>query len=347
MYLSCNILHCRKREAIGTFVSFAITKMVCVSPLEVPVNISYDLLKMIIKIAEKKSVTAAAVDMNISQPALSRKLNGAEKLLGVALFERNGRGVELTGLGQVFCEHAINIIEQFDSIQNSIGKISGQLSGSLRVVFPDGVGKVLFIPLIRRMAEKHPLVKLSFQAALPDMIPYHLNSNKADIGITANTSPSLVGRRTPIFSEALHLIGPSKSFLQSRTTVALDDVSKLPLLLPMIEGTRKLYNEAFDSIGVSPNVVFEIDSPSAMLDLVKRKEGYAILSFAMVHQLVSESEVTSAVIVDPTIERTLYLATPTNKPQTFLCRAVEREIIDLVSEFSNKAQWRFIPSKSF
>ena len=169
------------------------------------------------------------------------------------------------------------------------------------------------------MAEKHPLVKLSFQAALPDMIPYHLNSNKADIGITANTSPSLVGRRTPIFSEALHLIGSSKSFLQSRTTVALDDVSKLPLLLPMIEGTRKLYNEAFDSIGVSPNVVFEIDSPSAMLDLVKQKEGYAILSFAMVHQLVSESEVTSAVIVDPTIERTLYLATPTNKPQTFLC----------------------------
>ena len=76
------------------------------------------------------------------------------------------------------------------------------------------------------------------------MIPYHLNSNKADIGITANTSASLVGRRTPIFSEALHLIGPSKSFLQSRTTVALDDVSKLPLLLPMMEGTRKLYNEA-------------------------------------------------------------------------------------------------------
>ncbi len=46
----------------------------------------------------------------------------------------------------------------------------------------------------------------------------------------------------------------------------------------MIEGTRKLYNEAFDSIGVSPNVVFEIDSPSAILDLVKQKEGYAIFN---------------------------------------------------------------------
>ena len=93
--------------------------------------------------------------------------------------------------------------------------------------------------------------------------------------------------------------------------------------------------------------MFEIESPSAMFGLVKQKEGYAILSFAMVHRLVSESEVTSAVIVGPTIERTLYLATPTNKPQTSLCRAVEREKIDLVSKFCNKAQSHFIPSKSF
>ncbi len=89
------------------------------------------------------------------------------------------------------------------------------------------------------MAEKHPFVKISFKSALPDMIPCHLNSNKADIGITANTSPSLIGRKTPIFAEALHLIGPSNSFLQSRTTVALDDVSKLPLLLSNDRGNSQ------------------------------------------------------------------------------------------------------------
>ncbi len=70
-------------------------------------------------------------------------------------------------------------------------------------------------------------------------------------------------------------------------------------------------------------------------------------SHAMVHQLVKESEITSAVIVDRTIERTLDLATPSNKPQTVLCRVVERKIIDLVSKFSEKARWRFILSKSF
>ena len=77
----------------------------------------------------------------------------------------------------------------------------------------------------------------------------------------------------------------------------------------MIEGTRKLYNEAFDSIGVKPNVVFEIDSPSAMLDLLDQR-GLRYLSFAMVHQLVSESEVTSAVIVDPAIRENLIFGHP-------------------------------------
>lgn len=307
-------------------------------------NISYDLLKAIIKIAEKKSVTAAAIDMNISQPALSRKLNDAERLLGVPLFERNGRGVELTGLGQVFCEHAINIIGQYDCIQNSIGELSGQLIGSVQVVFPDGVGKVLFIPLVHRMAEKHPLVKLSLQAALPDMVPYHLNSGKADMGITANTSPNLVYHGMPLFKETLHLVGPVDSFLQNRTSITLSDASKLPLLLPMIEGTRKLFNEAFDSIGAKPNVVFEIDSASTMIDLVKDKKGYAILSYAMVHQLIEKKEVSSAVIVDPSVERTLYTAFPINRPQTFLCRVVEREILDLVSIHSQTAQWQLIPN---
>lgn len=309
-------------------------------------NISYEHLQMIIKIAEKKSVSAAAIDMNLSQPALSRKLNDAERTLGVELFERHGRGVELTGIGKVFCDHAINIIEQYDSIQNSIGEIEGQFCGSVRVVFPDGVGKVLFVPLIRRMAEKHPLIKLSFQAAVPDMVPYHLNSNIADIGITTNTTPNLVNRNYPIATEALHLVGASSSFLGSRSTVTLKEVSKLPLLLPMIDGTRKLYNQYFESKGLTPNVVFEIDSPTTMLDLVKANEGYAILSYAMIHQLVEDDEVASATIIDPSIERTLYTAFPINKPQSFLSRVVEREIIDLVSQYSKNARWKLIERES-
>lgn len=308
-------------------------------------NLSYNQLKMIIKIAEMKSITSAAIDMNISQPALSKKLNDAERRLGTTLFDRNGRGVELTGLGKVFCDHANNIISQYDNIQKSINELSGQLVGSVQVVFPDGVGKVLFIPLLNRMAQKYPLVKLSLQAALPDMVPYHLNSGKADLGITANTSPNIVYQGMPLFKETLHLIGPRESFLQEKSSITLQEVSELPLLLPMIEGSRRLFDQSFEKIGVKPKVVYEIDSPSTMLDLVNDNKGFAILSYAMVHRMVDLNEITNSIIVDPSIDRILYTSYPINRPQTLLCRVVEREIIDLVSINSKKAQWELISNK--
>jgi LysR family nitrogen assimilation transcriptional regulator len=195
------------------------------------------------------------------------------------------------------------------------------------------------------MAQKYPLVKLSLQAALPDMVPYHLNSGKADLGITANTSPNIVYQGMPLFKETLHLIGPRESFLQEKSSITLQEVSELPLLLPMIEGSRKLFDQSFEKIGVKPKVVYEIDSPSTMLDLVKDNKGFAILSYAMVHRMVDDNEITNSIIVDPSIDRILYTSYPINRPQTLLCRVVEREIIDLVSINSYKAQWELIPNR--
>jgi LysR family nitrogen assimilation transcriptional regulator len=115
----------------------------------------------------------------------------------------------------------------------------------------------------------------------------------------------------------------------------------------MIEGSRKLFDQSFEKIGVKPKVVYEIDSPSTMLDLVKDNKGFAILSYAMVHRMVDDNEITNSIIVDPSIDRILYTSYPINRPQTLLCRVIEREIIDLVSINSYKAQWELIPNRPF
>ena len=68
------------------------------------------------------------------------------------------------------------------------------------------------------------------------MVPYHLNSGKADLGITANTSPNIVYQGMPLFKETLHLIGPRN--LYEKSSITLQEVSELLLLLPMIEGSE-------------------------------------------------------------------------------------------------------------
>lgn len=113
-------------------------------------GLSYNRLRSLVKIAETGSVSAAAIDLNVSQPALSRALNDTERSLGVILFERRGRGVELTEIGHRFCEHAREIIVRYEMIQNNLGEPGGQLTGTASVVFPESVGRMISVPLSAR-----------------------------------------------------------------------------------------------------------------------------------------------------------------------------------------------------
>jgi DNA-binding transcriptional LysR family regulator len=110
-------------------------------------DLSYRRLQSILKIAEKHSVSAAAIDLDVSQPALSRLLNETERDLNVRLFERLGRGVQLTEVGRKFCDLASEIILRHHLIRDSLNESSGKLSGTVRVVFPESVARILSIPL--------------------------------------------------------------------------------------------------------------------------------------------------------------------------------------------------------
>ncbi len=305
-------------------------------------NLSYNRLQSIVKIAEKRGVSAAAIALNVSQPALSRALNETERSLGVVLFERRGRGVELTETGRRFCELAREIIARHEMIRYNLNELDSQLAGLASVVFPEAVARMIFIPLMQRMKDKHPLVTLRLMTSLPDMVPYHINSGRADVGVTSNTNAMLGIHTTPLITEKLQLVGPAVSAVRHAPTISLAEVAQLPLILPATEGTRTLIDRVFKMEGLKPEIAFEIDSPTTQLDLVRQGEGFAILSYAMVQRVVSLGEISANTIVNPSIERTLYTVLPSNRPQNYLYRVIEREIIGLASELQDQAHWKIM-----
>lgn len=302
-------------------------------------GLSYNRLRSLVKIAETGSVSAAAIDLNVSQPALSRALNDTERSLGVILFERRGRGVKLTEIGHRFCEHAREIIERYEMIQNNLSELDGQLTGTASVVFPESVGRMISVPLVRRMKEKHPLVTLRLMTALPDMIPHLLNSGRADVGVISNTSAMLGVHATPFITENLQLIGPANTVFPDAATISFAKVAQLPLILPATEGTRTIIDRIFHIKRLQPKITFEMDSPIAQLDLVRQGEGFAILAFSMAHRSINQGEFSAHTIVDPSIERVLSTALAGNRPQTSLYRVIEKEIIHLASEAKELARW--------
>jgi len=310
--------------------------------MESIMDLSYRRLKMLLRISEKGSVSSAANDLGISQPALSRTLNETERNLNVRLFDRSGRGVHTTEMGKRFMFHAKEIMNRHEMIKNDLQDNEGQLSGEVRVVMPESVARVLFIPLIKSFKKHYPLVKIRVRTSYPDNIPQLLHTDQADVAIISDTSLTSGLKLREVMSESLHLIGPKNSFYPNQKSITLEEASKLPLLLPASDRFRKLIDRAFITNRLRQKISQEIDNPFSLLDLVRQNEGYAILAYSIAHRSVENGDLMSLQIVKPTIERTLSTALPVDRPHTRLLRAIETEIIKLAREYKDIAKWEIL-----
>lgn len=297
-------------------------------------------LRAVLTIAEKTNISRAAVELSMSQPALSRSLNQIEKMLGVRLFERSSTGVQLTEAGRRVCAHAKEILRRHGAISRIVDELDGQLAGDICIALPESVGSFIFLDLVKHFKKHHPHVSLRVLLSRTAIIPHYMEVGTADIAIVDEQGlKGLVA--TPLMSEQLHLIGPASSASRTPSRVSFRDMARLPLLLPALEGSIRSYvDRAFAEQGLHASIVFEIDSPSALLELVREGEGYAIMPYAGVHRLVQKNEVTSRLIANPPIERTFWTAVPGNRPTSPLMRDAEAELKSLIARRAKVAQWR-------
>jgi LysR family nitrogen assimilation transcriptional regulator len=302
-------------------------------------DISYRQLRALLSIAENGSVSDAAIEQSMTQPAMSRLLRQFEKHYGVELFHRLGRGgVRLTESGRQFYRHASEIVRSFDLIENEFEAARGELVGKVCVAMPDSTGHVLFVPLIKRFRGKYPQVDLRVMSAYSVDIPHQITAGNADVGVVTHEQGLSGFKRRLLFSEQLHLVG-GKSAVAGETTISLREVSTLPLLLPAMGDIRRIIDQAFAQARMVPRVVMEVDSQDALLHLISEGQGYSIMSFAGVYSHVLRDEFSARRIVDPEIGRRVSLVTSNKRPQTLLMQVIENELVELISLNHEMARW--------
>ena len=302
-------------------------------------ELSYRQLCALVAIAEKGKISRAAIELSMSQPSLSRVLTQIEKKLCARLFERSSRGVQATEAGLRVCAHAREIIRGYASIHQCVKELDGRLAGDVCVAMPESVGNFLYIHLIKHFKERHPHVGLRVMFSRTPTIPHYVEIGTADVAIVDEQGLSGLGV-TPLMTEQFHLIGLPTPGAETRTTIKLQDVATLPLVLPALKGSiRAFIDQTFAKQGLRPIVEFEVDSASALLELVQDGWGYTILPYSMVHRSVMKDEVEARLITHSPIERMLWTALPANRPSSRLLRAVEAEIVALARKHGMTAKW--------
>ncbi len=300
-------------------------------------------LRAIVTIAERENISHAAVELELTQPTVSRMLSRVEAELGTPLFRRDARGATPTEAGVRFLDRAAEVLRSLDEVTDELRSLDGRLVGKICVAMPGTIGAMLFIPLIDRFTTDHADVDVRVMASHPNGVPLALVAGDADVGVISGAHRTAGVTARPLAIEELQLVGASSAAPEwgsQAGPIGIDDVARYPLVLPAIQpGLRTIIDAAFAQRQRRPNVVLQVDADDALVELVSSGRAFSIMSLAGVRRLVDRGELVARPIVDPPIPRLLSTALPANRPTTRLMSVVQDSIHRLATELAGRAQW--------
>lgn len=188
-------------------------------------------LKYIISVAETRHFGKAAERCFVSQPTLSGQIKKLEEELGVTIFERTKRSVELTPIGEEIVEHARKLMEQADVIEQLARNFHDPLAGPLRVGAIPTLSPYLVPLIIIPLKKRYPQLKLVLSEEVTDRLTEHLRNHEIDAALIATQVSELDLKTIPLFDEPFWLAHPSNHPLSTKNEISRHDLEQLDLLL--------------------------------------------------------------------------------------------------------------------
>lgn len=227
-------------------------------------------------VAEEGSFTKAAERLGITQPTLSEQVRALEERYGVTLFERVGRGVELTELGRRLREVTRRIAAEEAAAEAVMVSARGLRSGRLRVMAD---APHLLLPILGLFHRRHPEIQLSIGFGNTSAVRLALRDRRCDAAVL----PGLPGeeRMVTLLLRRDHLVAmvTRDHAWRERRSVGLEELSRQPLLLREPgSGTRARLEEALTDAGLVPERALELGSREAVAEAAAAGLGVGVVS---------------------------------------------------------------------
>ncbi len=242
-------------------------------------------LRYFIAVAEEGHVTRAARRLGMQQPPLSQQIRALERELGVQLFRRMPRGVELTDAGKVFLERARDILEEVDRAFASTRRTARGEQGRVVVGFTGSAPFHPFVPrVIRAFREMSPLVSLILEESGSGELVQGLHNETIDAAFIRSPEADLMAGLVvrPLLEEEMVVALPVGHRLARDEHVALklDALATETFVLYKRPGGPGLYDTiiaACRNAGFSPRVGQEAPRILSTLNLVAAGIGVSIV----------------------------------------------------------------------
>ena len=233
---------------------------------------------MINAVARLGSVSQAAEELHLTQPAVSIQIGLLEESAGTALLARVGRGIRLTEAGDLLAVYAARILDLWREAGDEMAAHRGVFSGTLRVGAVT-TAEYLLPPLLVAFVNEHPRVKVKLQVGNRDHIVRLLAGHEIDVAIMGRAPAELKTIAAPFAKHPMAFIAAPAHPLMREPQLDLASLASANLLVrERGSGTRTTVESLFKDAGTPLRIASELSSNEAIKQMCAAGFGVAFLS---------------------------------------------------------------------
>jgi DNA-binding transcriptional LysR family regulator len=267
-------------------------------------------MRYVVAVAETRNFTRAAERCEVVQSSLSHRIAGLERELGVRLFARTSRRVELTSAGEAFVAAARDCLAAADRAAADAAAATGVVRGRLAVGVIVTTAAVDVPELLQRYRARHPQVRVDLRSGRSDDLAAAVRDGKLDIaflGLPESQRPTDV-EAVALDHDRHALLVPADHPLARAPQVTLREITD-ETFVDFVSGTpaRAQSDQAFAAAGLVRDVAYEAGVVELITRLVARGLGVALLPSAFITPLAQADPTLALIPVSDGPSRIEYL----------------------------------------
>ncbi|WP_017754243.1 LysR family transcriptional regulator [Calidifontibacillus oryziterrae] len=249
------------------------------------------------EVARLLSFTKAASTLHVSQPSLSKAIQNLENELGVQLFYRSPKQLELTDAGKAVLVNAKHVLDAFKNLTSELTDISNLKKGEIKIGIPPIMGAAFFSKLISQYKEIYPLVQIHLTEVGSKKIKEGVEDGSLDIGLVCNIPiKSDMFEVIRLLNDPLLAIMHKENPLAKKEVIQLSDLQNEPFVL--YRKDFSLYDRIIDVCsrnGFSPIIACESSQKDFIVEMVGAKLGVALLPSKICNEIKNKEIVSKAI----------------------------------------------------
>lgn len=251
-----------------------------------------DQLAIFVAVAEREHLTRAAAALGLTPSAVSASIKALEAYYNVRLFDRVGRGIELTREGRAFLREAKETLARVKSAEAVLSELGGLRTGRLDVHASQTIANYWLPPRLLRFRQKHPGIEVHLTIGNTATVSAAVMEGAAELGFIEGTIDEPALALLPVMIDKLVIVtAPGRR--KAGATAAAELTGLCWIMREPGSGTRAVFEQALEARAIDPRdlqVVLILPSNEAVLTAVRTSDCATALSEAVVAPFVENGQ---------------------------------------------------------